>query len=422
MTGYQFPVPDVSGGVIKFDWIVRQGCFGSRRESHIVKRVVILGSTGSIGKSAIEIIENAPQDFSVVGLAAGENVDELETQLELFPESKFAMKDDTFFSMLVERGDTYKARGVGYGADGLGKLISETGPDLVVNALVGISGLVPTVKALELGCTVALANKESLVTAGNLITGMISDRPDLIIPVDSEHFSITRCLRGYGGEAVEIILTASGGPFYGREFSDLANVTVEEVLDHPTWRMGKKVTVDSAHLLNKGLEVIEAHWLFNFPYQSIKVVIHPQSVVHSFVRLIDGSMMAHIGPPDMRLPIMNALYFPRIMEFPWKLLELEDLGRLEFIPLKVARFPAFRLAIEAAGMGGTATAVLNAADEIAVRAFLAGKIGFLEIVDWIEEALSAHSPREVGNIDDVLGADVWAREFLTQKHREATSA
>ncbi|MCK4236558.1 MAG: 1-deoxy-D-xylulose-5-phosphate reductoisomerase, partial [Candidatus Krumholzibacteria bacterium] len=340
-----------------------------------MKRIVILGSTGSIGRSAVEIIERAAEDFEVVGLAAGRNVDELGRQLELFPRARFAMRDASALSLLIEENNSFRDRQIGYGMEAIEALIAETSPDLVINALVGISGLIPTLKALELECCVALANKESLVTAGELIAGIISKRPDLIIPVDSEHFSISRCLYGYSSDAVEITLTASGGPFYEREFSELQNVSIEEVLDHPTWKMGRKVTVDSAQLLNKGLEVIEAHWLFNFPYSAIKVVIHPQSFVHSIVRLRDGSLLAHIGPADMRLSIMNALYFPEIREFPWKSLELEEMGRIEFAPLRRDRFPAFRLALEAAEAGGTATAVLNAADEIAVEAFLAGKIG-----------------------------------------------
>lgn len=383
-----------------------------------MKRIVILGSTGSIGRATIEIVERARDGFDVVGLAAGRNIDELERQLALFPGARFAMGDGDALDRLIGLSGDLAGRASGSAGEGIVALLEETRPDIVVNAMVGISGLVPTMTALELGCRIAIANKESLVTAGELIASKVGDRRDLLIPVDSEHFSLSRCLDGYRDAATEIVLTASGGPFYGREGAELKDVTVDEVLDHPTWRMGKKVTVDSAHLLNKGLEVIEAHWLFGFPYRSIKVVIHPQSIVHSIVRLRDGSFMAHLGPPDMKLPIMSALYYPEITEFPWGTLDLDRIGSLDFHPLDPGRFPAFELALAAAGTGGTAPAVLNAADEVAVEAFLAGRIGFLTIIDWIEEALAAHSPKTIRTIGDVLEADRWARELLMSRHEE----
>ena len=385
-----------------------------------MKKVAVLGSTGSIGKSAVEIIERSQGDFEVVGLAAGKNVTELARQLDLFPRAKFTMKDTQSLSNLWELKRSLRDRAVGFGPEGLKSLILETKPELVINALVGIVGLIPTVAALELGCTVALANKEALVTAGEIIKAICQHNGARIIPIDSEHFSISRCLKGYKNDTVEIVLTASGGPFYERSLSELASVSVREVLNHPTWRMGMKVTVDSAHLLNKGLEVIEAHYLFDFPYNAIKVLIHPQSVVHSIIRLSDGSLLAHLGPTDMRLPIMSALYFPDIMEFPWKTLDLEKLGRLEFFPMDGDRFPAFRLAMESARIGGSAPAVLNAADEVAVEAFLAGKIGFLSIIDWIEEALSTHHTTVLTGVETVLEADRWTRKFLAERHHEAT--
>ena len=381
-----------------------------------MKRIVILGSTGSIGCAVVEIAEQAHDDFDIVGLAAGKNGEEMERQLRAFPRARFAMKDEEALANVTRRDDLFGGRAVGYGAEALVALIAETAPDLVVNALVGITGLVPTVTALEAGCPVALANKESLVTAGEIIAPFIARDRNLILPVDSEHFSISRCLRGYIDEAEEIILTASGGPFYGRNPAELANVSVEEVLDHPTWKMGKKVTIDSAHLLNKGLEVIEAHWLFGFPLEKIRVLVHPQSIVHSIVRLKDGSMLSHIAPADMRLPIMGALYHPGMCDFPWKSLGLDELGKLEFIPFGRGEFPAFDLAIGAAEAGGTAPAVLNAADEVAVSGFLSGTIRFLDIIDWIEEALAAHRVQPVHTLDDVLDADRWTRDFLMQRH------
>ncbi|MBN1163334.1 MAG: 1-deoxy-D-xylulose-5-phosphate reductoisomerase [Candidatus Krumholzibacteriota bacterium] len=384
-----------------------------------MKRVLILGSTGSIGQAAMEIIQKSEGDFEVCGLAAGANVDEIEKQLRRFPGARFALKEGEAYGKLLERNPAFEKRCAGLGQQGIKGLIEEFAPLLVVNALVGIAGLVPTITALRRGCRVALANKESLVTAGKLIRELIGEEDDRIIPVDSEHFSLSRCLRGYDRAVKEIILTASGGPFRNREVSQLADVSVEEVLDHPTWKMGKKVSVDSALLLNKGLEVIEAHYLFGFDYRDIKVVIHPQSLAHSIIRLIDGSLLAHFGPVDMRLPLMNALYFPEIREYYWESLALEDLGSLEFIPFQSGRYPAFELALAAAREGGTSPAVLNAADEIAIASFLSGKIDFLTIIRWIEEALTAHRTGEINSVEDVLRADSWAREFLTNRHKEA---
>lgn len=386
-----------------------------------MKRIVILGSTGSIGRAAIEVIERSGEEFEVVGLAAGSNVDLLREQLAMFPHAGFALGKSEGIARILSRDASLGGREKGYGQRGIEALIEETKPDLVINALVGISGLVPTVRALEVGSSIALANKETLVTAGAYILEKARAAGADIIPIDSEHFSLSRCLRGHGDDAIEIILTASGGPFYGKSVEEIAHVNVEDVLDHPTWKMGKKVTIDSAHLLNKGLEVIEAHHLFGFPYRDIGVVIHPQSIVHSLVRLRDGSLLAHLGPTDMRLPIMNALYYPRIEEFPWEVLDPTRMGALEFYPLDIDRFPAFRLAMEAAEAGGTAPTVLNAADETAIEAFLAGRIGFLEVIQWIEKALGAHRPKQVRSIEDVLEADRWAREFLSGTYGRASS-
>ena len=312
-----------------------------------MKRIVILGSTGSIGRSAMEIIEAAGADFHISGLSAGSNVDLLREQLDRFPEALFAVGDPERLEGLLRAEPGLRHRSLGHGPAALEALVERTSPDLVINSLVGIAGLLPTVRALEGGSSVALANKETIVTAGELVIETARRSGSRIIPVDSEHFSLSRCLRGYEGQVTEIILTASGGPFYGRGLSELGEVSVEDVLDHPTWKMGPKVTVDSAHLLNKGLEVIEAHHLFGFPYEEISVVIHPQSIVHSLVRLRDGSLLAHLGPPDMRLPIMNALYDPRIEEVPWGVLDLIEAGSLEVHRLEIERFPAYRLAIEA---------------------------------------------------------------------------
>jgi len=382
--------------------------------------VVILGSTGSIGKAAIEVIKNQPDgEFEVVGLVAGSNIQELEKQLGLFDHAFFALGSKKAFEKLIKNDSGLKKRASGHGQDGITELLLETSADIVINAMVGISGLVPTFISLKAGSKVALANKETLVTSGEILKREIPDILDRVIPVDSEHFSLSRLLSGVSGEIEDIILTASGGPFYNKTPELLKNVTIEDVLNHPTWNMGKKVTVDSALLLNKGMEVIEAHWLFGFSYERIGVVVHPQSIVHSLIRMKDGSLLAHLAPADMKLPIMSALYYPAVKEFQWETLKLGELGSLEFIKFDRKRFPAFNLAMEAAELGGTATAVLNAADEVAVKTFLSGKIGYLTIIDWIEEALSANCLKTIDEVDDVLNADRWTRDFLASRHNEA---
>ncbi len=380
---------------------------------------MILGSTGSIGKAAVEIIAGAKDDFEVAGLVARRNLDEMQKQLELFPGAVFSLGDRSKLNEILERDPRLGKRETGPGQEGIIALLEAARADIVVNAMVGISGLLPTVKALEMGSSIALANKETLVTGGEIIMKLVSESPERIVPVDSEHFSLSRCLRGNIGETAEIILTASGGPFYKRDISRLTDVTVEEVLDHPTWNMGEKVTVDSAHLLNKGLEVIEAHYLFDFPYDSIDVVIHPQSIVHSLTRMKDGSLLAHLGPADMKLPLINALYYPSMAEYPWKKLSLEEIGTLDFIRFDRKEYPGFDIAMQAAEAGGTALTVLNAADEIAVSTFLAGKIGFLTIIDWIREALDAHDPIAVDDVEDILAADRWTRRFFGEKYKKA---
>lgn len=384
-----------------------------------MKRIAILGSTGSIGRSTVEIIEKQKDSrLRVVGLVADTNIQELEKQLDMYPDAMFALGEQDSMDRLSSRRSGLAKRSAGTGGEGILNLLRETSPEIVVNGLVGIAGLGPTLEALRLGAKVALANKESLVTGGELLRTQEKDLND-IIPVDSEHFSLSICLEGGRKGVSEIILTASGGPFYRRDFSQLGDVSVEEVLNHPTWNMGKRVTVDSAMMLNKGFEVMEAHFLFGFPYRDIRVIIHPQSLVHSLVRLKDGSLLAHMGPADMKLPIINALYYPKKVDFPWGSLQLEQAGALEFIPFRSNKFPAFELAMEAARKGGTAPTVLNAADEVAVKTFLSGKIGFLTIIDWIESALSGHTAGNVSGIKDIIEADRWTRDFLASRHDEA---
>jgi len=380
-----------------------------------LKNVVILGSTGSIGRSTIEIIRNDNENFNVVGLACASRIDELSGQLKEFPLARFSVRDPDAMQKLLSQEPALEDRAIGTGDDSLVELVEEMKPDIVINALVGISGLRPTISALENNIKVACANKETIVTGGEYIYSRFKNARELIIPVDSEHFSLSRCFRGYRDDVVEVIITASGGPFYGKKDIDLDRVSVEEVLNHPTWDMGRKVTVDSASLFNKGLEVIEAHWLFDFPLERIKVLIHPQSVVHSAVRLRDGSLIAHMAPCDMRLPIVSALYHPEVVEFPWGQLGFEELSRLEFVPLEKGMFPAFDLAVESAHRGGTSPVVLSTADEVAVDAFLNGRISFAEIVNIIGEAIEKHEVKSIESLDDIFLADEWTRSFLKKK-------
>ncbi|MBN2071938.1 MAG: 1-deoxy-D-xylulose-5-phosphate reductoisomerase [Candidatus Krumholzibacteriota bacterium] len=384
-----------------------------------MKKVVILGSTGSIGRAAVEIISQASDDFVITGLAAESNINQMQEQLADFPDAFFSLYSEAALNRLIKKDPLLGKRERGSGSDGVLALVEEGAADIVINAMVGISGLLPTIKALEMGSSVALANKEALVTGGHIINDLIQNTAGRIIPVDSEHFSLSRCLRGNREDTLEIILTASGGPFYKRDMTGLSDVTVEEVLDHPTWKMGKKVTVDSAHLINKGLEVIEAHWLFDFPYDSIGVVIHPQSIVHSLTRMKDGSLLAHLGPADMRLPIINALYYPVVAQYPWEPLSVNDFGRLDFVQFERKDYPGFDIVMQAAKAGGTAPTVLNAADEVAVSSFLSGKTGFMTIIDWIREALDAHIPSEASSLEDIIEADRWTRRFLSERHKDA---
>ncbi|MGB9835094.1 MAG: 1-deoxy-D-xylulose-5-phosphate reductoisomerase, partial [bacterium] len=303
--------------------------------------------------------------------------------------------------------------GLYLGEEGLVELVTREDVDLVLVAVVGIAGLLPTLEALRRGKTVALATKEALVAGGKLVKRAIQEGGGRLIPVDSEHSAIFQCLQGESMEAVDkIILTASGGPFWRRSPAELERVTVEEALAHPVWKMGKKITVDSATLMNKGLEVIEAHYLFGLPPEKIEVLIHPQSVVHSLVQFKDGAMLAQLSVPDMRLPIQYALLYPERLPSLVRTLDLAEVGKLEFQRADPERFPALRLAYRALEMGGTAPTVLSAADEVAVQAFLEGRISFTRIVQMVEEVLSSHVPLSGETLEEVLEADRWARKKI----------
>jgi len=373
-----------------------------------VKRVAVLGSTGSIGRQTLDVIRAMPQRFRVVGLAAGKNMDLLAGQVKEF--------EPEFIGRPPENDDIERLKrvaGIKYALLPLDEIAATPNVDIVVIATSGQAGLAPTLAASRAGKNIALANKESLVSAGEIITSEAKKSGARILPVDSEHSAIWQCLGGESQEAARIILTASGGPFRQFSFEQLAEVTVAQALRHPSWRMGKKVTIDSATLMNKGLEIIEAHWLFSMPYDRIDVLVHPQSIIHSMVEFIDGSIKAQLSYPDMRLPIQYALSYPERLANPqlprldWALVK-----NLDFELPDYDRIPCLQLAIEAGKQGGTYPAVLCAADEVAVALFLDGRIRFTDIAGLIERTLEQHQLVAKPSLEEIEAADAWGRETL----------
>ena len=378
------------------------------------RRLLILGSTGSIGTQALDIVARDPE-LELVGLSAERSSDELIEQARRFGVDRIALADADAGARAAEQWTDGEVLA---GAEGLVRLVLESDADLVLNALVGSAGLGPTVATLGEGIDLALANKESLVVGGELVMALAEATGAQILPVDSEHSALHQLLAGEGAggtKSVEkLVLTASGGPFRGRTRADLADVTVDEALAHPTWDMGGKISIDSATLMNKGLEVIEAFHLFGIPYERIDVVVHPQSIVHSMITLIDGAALAHLGHPDMGVPISYALHYPERVDVPVRRLDLAEVGALTFEPVDYDAFPCLGLARAAAVAGGTAPCVLNAANEIAVHAFLRGALGFLGIADVIERTLDALPPAPVRAFESLYEADREAREIASK--------
>jgi len=376
------------------------------------KRIAILGSTGSIGRQALDVIHQHADNYQVVALTTNRNVGLLAQQVEAFRPSYVGIVD-------AESAEEFKNYGLAdlelvSGKDCLVKLATLPEVDLVLVAVVGIAGLEPTIAALEAGKNVALANKESLVAGGHLVMEAARKSGSKIIPVDSEHSAIFQCLAGCDDPARinRVYLTASGGPFRNYTKDELRHVTVEEALNHPNWKMGKKVTIDSATLMNKGLEVIEAHWLFGLSIGQIQVVIHPQSIVHSMVEYIDGSIIAHMGKTDMRLPILYALSWPERIKSSVGSLDLTAMEPLTFEMPDFDRFPCLALAYKALEIGGTMPAVLNAADEVAVEKFLKGEISFIEIPVMIEQAMKSHKVIQNPDLNTILRVDHSVRRQL----------
>ncbi|MBI3990479.1 MAG: 1-deoxy-D-xylulose-5-phosphate reductoisomerase [candidate division NC10 bacterium] len=381
-----------------------------------MKRVSILGSTGSIGVRTLDVIERHPDGFQVVALAAGTKVDLLAEQVLRFRPHLVSVATEEAAKELQRRLPRVPVN-ILWGEEGLVQVARTEEADLVVSALVGSTGLLPTLAAIRAGKDIALANKEVLVMAGELVTAEARKMGVKILPVDSEHSAIFQCL-GHGGRQYlkKIILTASGGPFRTRPKASFASVTPEEALNHPTWNMGRKITIDSATLMNKGLEVIEARWLFDLSLKEIDIIIHPQSIIHSLVEYMDGSILAQLSVTDMRLPILYALSYPKRLESPLPSLDLTTLAALTFEPLDMEKFPCIGYAYEAAEAGGTLPTVLNAANEVAVHLFLERRLGFDEIPLLIRKAMDEHGRRPVRSLEDVLEADREVRQRFTMEY------
>jgi 1-deoxy-D-xylulose-5-phosphate reductoisomerase len=379
-----------------------------------IRNIAILGSTGSIGRSALEVIANLPDRFNVTYLTGNKNVELLEEQINHFRPRGVVVLDERQALRLKKSVDGKTE--VLVGEEELLEIVRRNDVDIVLSALVGFAGLKPTLAAIEAGKHIALANKETLVVAGEIIMSKVRAHGVQLLPVDSEHSAILQCLRGEDiSEVDRLILTASGGPFLNIPKEQFHTITVEQALNHPTWKMGNKITIDSATLMNKGLEVIEAFWLFGVPPEKIDVVIHPQSIIHSMVEFADGSIKAQLGIPDMKIPIQYALMYPERPAAAYRRLDFTILRQMTFEKPDHEKFRCLSLAFRALEMGGTAPAVLNAANEVAVQSFLDGRLPFDAIPTMIEEALTAHTPVHNISLDDIIKADRETRDLYRSR-------
>ncbi|OGQ06715.1 MAG: 1-deoxy-D-xylulose-5-phosphate reductoisomerase [Deltaproteobacteria bacterium RIFCSPLOWO2_12_FULL_40_28] len=378
------------------------------------KKIVILGSTGSVGQSTLDLVRCHPDRFEIFGLVAGSKIDALITQIKEFKPHMVALATKVDAEKLVSQfqGDIE----VLHGPEGASQIVTHASVDFVMSAIVGAAGLLPTLAAAKAGKVIGLANKESMVVAGELVTKEAKKSGSFIIPVDSEHSALYQCLAGQRIEDVKnLILTASGGPFFKLPQEEFASITVERALKHPNWDMGPKITIDSATMMNKGLEVMEARWLFDVPVAKIKICVHPQSIIHSMVEYKDGSVLAQLGVPDMRVPIAYALAYPERITTGAKPLKLTDYRELNFFEPDFEKFKSLAIAYRVAERGETYPAVLNAANEVAVAAFLSHKIKFVDIPLLVEKTLDQHKSFVLSSLDDVLKADAWARK-ITQEN------
>lgn len=379
-----------------------------------MKKICLLGSTGSIGTQSIELINENPKDFSLVAVSCGKNIELLRTIIINHRDIKWAcvqLKED-YLSLKEE----FKNINFYYGDEGLLKLIEESNPDMVVNALVGFSGFLPSVRTLELNIDLALANKESLVVGGEIINRLLKKTNAHLYPIDSEHVALAKCLKGKRKKEIKrLILTASGGSFRDLSREELKKVTREDALKHPSWLMGEKITIDSATMMNKGFEVIEAKYLFDLPVDKISILLHDESVIHSLVEFIDNSYLADLGPADMKVPISYALYQKERKEIKTRELDLEDLGSLHFRKLNLNRYPCISYALNAIKIGGTLPCVLNASNEEAVYAFLRGEISFIEIEEIINMMLESHRVISNPSIEDIVYVDKLTRKLTIEE-------
>lgn len=379
----------------------------------MTKKISLLGSTGSIGTQTLDVIGWFPEDFSVVALTAEKNWQLLAAQARKWRPQVVAIGDTTFYEPLRDALTDIECL-VLAGNEGILTCATWEEASMVVGAISGVAGLEPVAKALAAGKELALANKEVLVAAGHLIMELVRQRNAILLPVDSEHSAIFQCLAGAAGGAASLLLTASGGPFRKFNREQLAAVTPSMALKHPTWQMGQKITIDSATLMNKGLEIIEAHWLFDISYDNIQAVIHPQSIIHSMVQMVDGALLAHMGHPDMRVPIQFALTWPVRRPNPLNPINFATLGQLTFQEVDEELFPCLALAKEAGRCGGSLPTVLNAANEVLVEKFLAGKIGFLDIPRLIEQTMAQHKKIENPDLPTILAIDRESRRIARE--------
>jgi 1-deoxy-D-xylulose-5-phosphate reductoisomerase len=384
-----------------------------------MKAISILGCTGSIGRQTLAVVEALAGEFRVVGLAAGSNVEELVGQIERHRPEVVSVATASLAGKLSAKLQEKRIAplpAIHHGREGMLAVGTHGAAEIVVSAAVGVVGLEATYEAIKLGKVIALSNKEVLVAAGELVMAAVEKSGKELLPVDSEHNAVHQCLRGGAhGEVLRIVLTASGGPFRKSPLKDLANVTTEQALAHPNWRMGNRITIDSATMMNKGFEVIEARWLFGVRPEQIEVVIHPQSTIHSMVEYVDGSVLAQLGPTDMRMPIQYALTYPARVATAGVQLDWGKLKRLDFEKASTRRFPCLRLAREAMKKGGAWPCALNAADEVAVAAFLEGRLAFLGIAEVIERVLERTAKTKFGSMEDVVAADAEARRVATEE-------
>jgi 1-deoxy-D-xylulose-5-phosphate reductoisomerase len=381
-----------------------------------MKNITILGSTGSIGVSALNVIKLNPEKYRVVALSAGKNIELLLRQIKEFNPVAVSVLDESSAEKLKEELGKRPAPDIFFGQSGFKRLATMEPADTVISAITGAAGLIPTFEAIKAGKNIALANKETMVMAGGLVMDEAKKRGVTILPVDSEHSAILQSLQGHPREDLKrIILTASGGPFRNLSLDEMREMTAKQALKHPNWEMGPKITIDSATLMNKGLEVIEAKWLFDLPIEKIGIVVHPQSIIHSMAEYIDGSIIAQLGIPDMTIPISYALSYPNHFKNDLSPLDLLTAGDLQFQKPDMSRFKCLALALKAAKIGGTMPTVLNGSNEIAVGAFLEGQIGFLDIPALIEKTMEAHKVAPTDGIAAVMEADKWSRQ-KTREH------